>query len=117
MPTRPLAALALALAAAMPAAAQTAAPSLPSSGQPGFFRPARDPALTSISPAPATPAKRREENPGTPVDMAVEIRKVEEARVAEAQMDRAEQEHDRARAEAAAIATSPAPVSAPAVTR
>ena len=108
---------ALVLAAALPAWAQTAPPSMPANADTGFFRPAADPALTPIPRPPDPPPARRDENPGQPVDMAVEIRKVEEARLGEAQMDRSEQEHERARAEAAALAASPAPIPAPPVTR
>lgn len=91
--------LAASLFAAVPALAQKTPAPAPQLG-PGFFKPAPDPALTSIR-----PAAPRVDEPGKPVDMAVEIRKAEEARITEAQMDRSEQEHERARAEGAAIAT------------
>jgi hypothetical protein len=108
MKTRLLGLFAFALAAGIPAGAQTTAPRVPANGDTGFFRPAADPALTAIrppaSPAPAPPAQ----DPGKTVDVAVEIRKAEEARKLDEQMDRSEREHERARAEAAAVATAPA---------
>jgi hypothetical protein len=108
MHTRPLALFALACAAGLSALAQATQPPAPASADSGFFRPAADPSLTSIRPPAAPPAARPGDDPGRPVDMAVEIRKAEEARDLEAQMDRSEREHERARAEAAAIATAPA---------
>ena len=99
MHTRPLAFLAFAFAAGIPAWAQT---------DTGFFRPTPDPALTAFRPPATPPTAPKAQQPGGPVDMAAEIRKAEEARNLEAQMDRSEREHERARAEAAAIATAPA---------
>ena len=91
--------------AALPALAQTSPGAKPDTG---FFRPSADPALTSIRPAPpATPPQAAKAPPARAFDAAEEIRKAEEARALEALMDRSERDHERARAEAAAIATAP----------
>jgi len=97
--------VATSLFAALPAVAQNTPAAAPQAGS-GFFKPSPDPALTSIRPA-TIPAPRIEQP--KPVDMAVEIRKAEEARRTEAQMDRSQQEHERTRVEATPIAADAAP--------
>lgn len=109
-----LAATGLALAA--PALAQTNPPAHPqppqAGGEPGFFRPAADPRLTTLAsppaPRPVTPAAPSAPAPAasastfvTP-DMADEVRRAEEARLErmEATMDRIESRNERAVAEA-----------------
>lgn len=89
--------------------AQTnAAASPPPGGEPGFFRPSADPAISTwrTRPAPAAPTDAGAAA-GLPAaapapDMADEVRRAEEARLErmEATMDRIESRNERAAAEA-----------------
>lgn len=104
-----LAVLVAALAAT--ASAQTRPQAAPGSEE-GFFRPSRDPALTSIRPPPAPsesrPNARAPAEPATAVvvDMAEEVREAEEER-----MDRVEAAAEQARAKP--VITSPLDGTAP----
>ena len=81
------------------AMAQNAAPPQASRPDTGFFRPAADPALTTV------PAPRPEPAQAATPDMSDEVRLAEEARLSriEASMDRVEQAHARATAKPAPL--------------
>lgn len=78
----------------------------PAGGEPGFFRPAADPRLTTLAPPqPVTPAGAAPDAPPTMTltpDMAEQVRLAEEARLAriEAAMDRIEARNEQAVEEA-----------------
>lgn len=102
-----VAVLAAVLAAA--ASAQTR-PQAGAGGEEGFFRPARDPALTSIRPPPAPEAK-----PAAPV--VVQPTQAAALEVAEAIREAEEKTMERVEAErAAALAAAAQPAKGPAVT-
>ena len=107
---------AIGLALAAPALAQTNPPGDPpppqAGGEPGFFRPAADPRLTTFAPPPAPvpavpaaspmPAAAAPANGFPSTDETDRARRAEEARLErmEATMDRIESRNERAVAEA-----------------
>lgn len=107
---RPTAVLSFALAAASPAWGQPA-PAPSAGGEQGFFRPAADPAITAIRPAPPQAPPERP----LPLEQAVAREVVEQMRRAAQveELERAEREHEREKAEAARAASAPVAIASP----